>query len=151
MDPLLWAYPLFLRILICINGWYLIYVDCASFQAKWMKRTFSLRSTHFSLTTAALQTWKQFPWRFFIWMLCKYSFVPIMTMEIDGVSVDISFASLPSYPFKLPEFLDILSNDILRNVSEHVNPSTRALFVDASLAYRMSLYRICYSETPVRE
>lgn len=84
-------------------------------------------------------------------MLCKYSFVPIMTMEIDGVSVDISFASLPSYPFKLPEFLDILSNDILRNVSEHVNPSTRALFVDASLAYRMSLYRICYSETPVRE
>ena len=47
------------------------------------------------------------------------AFVPIITMEIDGVSVDISFASLPSYPFKLPENLDILSNDILRNVSEH--------------------------------
>lgn len=46
-------------------------------------------------------------------------------MEIDGVSVDISFASLPSYPFKLPENLDILSNDILRNVSEHVNPSKK--------------------------
>lgn len=56
-------------------------------------------------------------------MLWKLSFVPIITMEIDGVSVDISFASLPSYPFKLPENLDILSNDILRNVSEHVNPS----------------------------
>lgn len=61
-------------------------------------------------------------------------------MEIDGVSVDISFASLPSYPFKLPENLDILSNDILRNVSEHVNPSKRALFVDTPLAYWMSMH-----------
>lgn len=44
-------------------------------------------------------------------------------MQIDGVSVDISFATLPSYPFTLPDSLDVLSNDILRNVSEHVNLS----------------------------
>ena len=41
-------------------------------------------------------------------------------MNIDDISVDISFATLPCYPFTLPESLDILSPNILRNVNEHV-------------------------------
>lgn len=62
-------------------------------------------------------------------------------MNVDGISVDLSFASLPLYPTLLPDSLDLLSDSLLQHVSEHVR-LLRLYRIDASFALGLSLFCI---------
>ena len=52
------------------------------------------------------------------------SYVPLLTVEIDEISVDLPVAFIDAYPTILPDTFSILDDSILKDVSVNVLFST---------------------------
>lgn len=52
------------------------------------------------------------------------SYVPLITVEIDEISVDLPVAFIDAYPTILPDTFSILDDSILKDVSVNVLFST---------------------------
>lgn len=49
-----------------------------------------------------------------------YSYVPLITIEIDGINVDLPVAFIDAFPTLLPDSFSILDDTILKDVSVNV-------------------------------
>lgn len=55
--------------------------------------------------------------------LCSYltcSYVPLITVEIDEISVDLPVAFIDAYPTVLPDTFSVLDDSILKDISVNV-------------------------------
>ena len=57
------------------------------------------------------------PHAFSFLFLSILSFVPIISLEIDDIEVDLSFASLSIYPNCIPNHFDIMDNQNFKGVT----------------------------------